>query len=202
MTTLSDFLHLTRTRRSIRVYAPQPVPASLLQEILTAGIWAPSAHNRQPWRMAVILTPERKIELAEAMGQRLGQDLTRDGVSADIIAQDVARSFQRISQAPVLICLCLTMADMDTYPEAQRNQHEYTMAVQSVAMAGQNMLLAAHSAGLGACWLCAPLFCADVVRSVLALPDDWQPQGLLTLGYPAQTRERTRHPLDSKILWR
>jgi coenzyme F420-0:L-glutamate ligase / coenzyme F420-1:gamma-L-glutamate ligase len=74
--------------------------------------------------------------------------------------------------------------------------------VQSVAMAGQNLLLAAHDAGLGACWMCGPLFCPDVVRQVLALPDDWQPQGLITLGYPAQTRTRTRRPVEESVLWR
>ncbi len=76
------------------------------------------------------------------------------------------------------------------------------MAVQSTAMAGHNLLLAAHAAGLGACWLCAPLFCPDVVRDILELPADWQPQGLVTMGYAAQVRERTRQPLETKLLWR
>lgn len=70
------------------------------------------------------------------------------------------------------------------------------MAVQSVAMAGQNLLLAAHAHGLGACWMCAPLFCPDVVRSALSLPIDWEPQGLITLGNPAQSRSKTRRKLD------
>ncbi len=57
-------------------------------------------------------------------------------------------------------------------------------------MAGQNILLAAHDIGLSACWMCAPLFCPDVVKDALILPDDWQPQALLTMGYPAETREK------------
>jgi nitroreductase len=69
-------------------------------------------------------------------------------------------------------------------------------------MAAQNLLLAAHDVGLGTCWLCAPLFCPDVVRDVLALPDDWQPQGVITLGYPEQVREKTRHPLEKSVVWR
>jgi coenzyme F420-0:L-glutamate ligase/coenzyme F420-1:gamma-L-glutamate ligase len=69
-------------------------------------------------------------------------------------------------------------------------------------MAGQNILLAAHDAGLGGCWMCAPLFCADVVRDALDLPGDWQPQALLTIGYPAETREKTRHPLEKSVIWR
>jgi len=69
-------------------------------------------------------------------------------------------------------------------------------------MAGQNLLLAAHVLGLGACWLCAPLFCPDVVRDTLALPPDWQPQGLITAGYPAETREKTRAPLETRVVFR
>ncbi len=94
------------------------------------------------------------------------------------------------------------MSDMDNYPDPHRDQNEYIMAVQSAALAGQNLLLAAHDAGLGACWLCAPLFCPDVVRATLGLPADWQPQALITLGYPAETREKTRNPLEMSVLWR
>jgi coenzyme F420-0:L-glutamate ligase / coenzyme F420-1:gamma-L-glutamate ligase len=95
----------------------------------------------------------------------------------------------------------LSMADMDRYPDRARQHNEWTMAVQSTAMAGQNLLLAAHAAGLGACWMCAPLFCPDAVREVLELPESWQPQGLVTLGYPAEEREKSRLPLAERVLW-
>jgi len=75
------------------------------------------------------------------------------------------------------------------------------MAVQSVALAAQNLLLMAHAEGLGACWVCAPLFCPDVVRDVLSLPADWEAQGLITMGYPAEQRTKTREPLDIKSRW-
>src|ERR1700704_3659263 len=61
---------------------------------------------------------------------------------------------------------------MAPYPDPRRAQAEYLMAVQSVAMAVQNLLLAAHAEGLGACWMCAPLFCGEAVRAALALPAD------------------------------
>ena len=198
---IDDFLTLARSRRSIRRYTPQDVPQVVIESLLEAAIWAPSAHNRQPWRFAVV-RGEARAQLARAMGARLQSDLERDGALPSVIAADVARSYERLTSASVLIVLCLTMADMDTYPDVRRQQHEWTMAVQSVAMAGQNLLLAAHAAGLGACWMCAPLFCPDVVQEALDLPADWQPQGLITLGYPAQTREKTRQPVAEKVLWR
>ena len=67
---------------------------------------------------------------------------------------------------------------------------EWLMAAQSTALALGNLLLAAHHEGLAACWMCAPLFAPDIVRDVLDLPADWEPQALITLGYPAETREK------------
>jgi F420 biosynthesis protein FbiB-like protein len=198
----SPLLEIITTRRSIRRYLPDPIPLDVIDTLLNAAIWSPSAHNRQPWRFVVIQSPERKEALAQAMGAQLRHDLEADGVPEAVIAADTGRSYARITSAPVVIVLCLSMVDMDGYPDSKRSRNEYLMAVQSVAMAGQNLLLAAHEAGLGACWMCAPLFCPEMVRETLALPDDWQSQGLLTLGYPAETREKTRRPLESSVLWR
>jgi len=189
-------------RRSIRRYRRKSVPREVIKSVLEAAIWAPSAHNRQPWRFAIIETQSQKEFLAREMGARLRQDLQADGVPEAIIEQDATRSYERITSAPVLIALCLSMVDMDNYPDPKRSQAEYIMAVQSVAMAGQNLLLAAYEADLAACWMCAPLFCPDVVRGALDLPADWQPQALLTLGYPAETREKTREPVDTRVVWR
>ncbi len=197
-----DFLELMRTRRSIRRYEARPVPTALIDQLLAAAIWAPSAHNRQPWRFVVIESDATKQRLAAAMGARLREDLTADGAPPEVIARDADRSYARITSAPLLILVCLTIEDMDAYPDARRAANESMMAAQSTAMAGQNLLLAAHALGLGACWLCAPLFCPDVVRGTLALPDDWQPQGLITAGYPAETKEKTRHPVGTRVLYR
>jgi coenzyme F420-0:L-glutamate ligase/coenzyme F420-1:gamma-L-glutamate ligase len=189
-------------RRSIRRYQQKPVPHPLIVEMLTSAQWSASAHNRQPWRFVVIQDAQQKEHLARKMGERLRADLTRDNQPLDLIENDVQRSYDRITSAPLIIMICLSMVDMDTYPDDRRNQNEFIMAVQSVALAGQNILLTAHHLGLGACWMCAPLFCPDVVRDALNLPDDWQAQGMLTIGYPAQERTSTRRPITDHVLWR
>lgn len=191
-----------RARRSVRQYHARSLPADWLDQIMQAATWAPSAHNRQPWRFVIISELETKQGLARAMGARLRRDLEADGLDAAIISKDVNRSYQRMISAPLLIVLCLTLADMDQYPDAERREHERAMAVQSTAMAGQNMLLMAQGLGLGACWMCAPLFCPDLVRDVLELPADWLAQGMITLGFPAGSRGRDREPWEAKTLWR
>ncbi len=193
-----SFAELAYRRRTLRRYRPQAVDEASLERILLAATYAPSAHNRQPWRFAVIYDTGAKQALAAAMGARLREDRLRGGDDPDEVAADVARSILRIGGAPGLIVVCLTMAEMDVYADAARNDAEHLMAVQSVAMATQNALLAAHDEGLGACLMCAPLFCQDVVRRVLSLPEDWRPQGLITLGYPLDDgRRRARKDLSA-----
>lgn len=172
-------------RRSVRRYLPTAVPTELIDRLLYLGTCAPSAHNRQPWRFVVLRSHGTKAKLATAMGDKLRRDREADHDNADSIEADVARSYARITSAPAIILLCLTMEDMDRYREDTRNTHEHHMAIQSVAMAGQNIMLAAHAAGLASCWMCAPMFCPDIVRNTLKLPEHWIPQGMLTLGYAA-----------------
>lgn len=194
---LHAFARLAAGRRSVRRYEARPVPGEVLEEILRCALEAPSPHNRQPVRLALVHSRER---LAEAMGARLRADRGRDGDAPEAIEADAARSRARILGAPALVLLALSMEDMDRYADAARQQAEYLMAVQSAAMAGQNLMLAAHAAGLAACWMCAPLFCPDAAREALALPADWQPQGLITLGYAAApAKRRPRKPLNAVL---
>ncbi len=188
-------------RRMIRRYTNQPIAPETIERLLEAATRAPSPHNRQPWRFAIVLGDARE-RLAGAMGAQLRQDLQHDGVLADVIEKDVARSHARITSAQACIAMCLSMRDMDVYPDVRRNNAEKWMAVQAVAAAGQNMLLAATDIGLGACWMCAPLFCPEVVRGVLGLTEDWEPQALITLGYPADGgRERERKRVEDVCVW-
>ena len=196
------FWQLVRSRRSIRRYQPRPVAQETLLALLEAARWAPSAHNRQPWRFCVVTTAAAKHELSRRLSERWQADLTADGCDAEYIARRLAISRARLTTSPVLIVPALTLEDMDVYSDQQRNHAEYVMAVQSVALACQNLLLAAHDAGLAAAWLCAALFAPELVCEVLDLPEHWQPQAILTLGYAAEHKEKERAPLAAQVVWR
>jgi len=197
-----DFAHLVQGRRSIRRYQARPIDPLLLEALLEAAIWAPSAHNRQPWRFCVVTSDAAKQALSARMAEHWRADLGGDGADPAFIERRVAISHARMTGAAALVLAAVSMIDMDTYPDQRRSQAEWTMAVQSTALACQNLLLAAHQAGLGACWMCAPLFVPDLVRNVLQLPTDWQPQALITLGYPAEEKTKDRAPLASRVVWR
>ena len=203
MTDHLSLLDLVRTRRSIRRYTDQPVDRWRIEAALEAATRAPSAHNRQPWRFAVVTTPEAKEQLASEMGERLRADRLADGDPPDVIEADVARSHARITSAPALVLACMTMADMNQPADVRRSNAERSMAMQSVAAAIQNLLLAVHAQGLAACWMCAPLFAPDAARLALDLPADWEPQALITLGYPAELpRPKAVQPLTSRVVYR
>ena len=189
-------------RRSIRRYQKSDVGRDVVQRLIAAACRAPSAHNRQPWRFAVLDTLESRHALAQAMGRRLRQDRSADGDPPELIEADIDRSYQRITNAPVAIVLCVDMRDMHHYPDPVRNEAEYLMAVQSTAMAAQNLLLAARAEQLGSCIMCAPLFCPEVVAESLRLPSQWRAQMLITTGEPAAPgKERPRLPPDQVTRW-
>lgn len=191
-----DLLTALRSRRSIRRYTDRPVLPAVIDQLLEAATRAPSSHNSQPWRFVVITTASVKAELADRMGERLRADRLRAADRVETIDRDVSRSRDRITSAPAIIVVCLSTIGLDDH-------HERLMAIQSVAASIQSLLLAAHEAGLGTCWMAAPLYCPDVVREVLRLSSDWDAQALITIGYPAdEGKRRERVDFHAKTIYR
>lgn len=180
-------------RRSIRAFRDEPIARELVEEILRETVWAPSPHNSQPCRFTVLFRQEEKEGIACAMACRLRAELEADGLDADMVERQTRRSRQRISEAPVVI-LCSIVADgLVAYPDVRRSALEREMAVQCVGAALQTLFLAAHARGVGTCWMAAPMYCPDVVRDTLALPEAYDPQALVLMGYaavPGKIRER------------
>ncbi|MBI3152125.1 MAG: nitroreductase family protein [Chloroflexi bacterium] len=193
MDNLQTFL---RTRRSIRRFKTDPVPDSVLTDILHTATFAPSAHNRQPWRFAVVTDLSVKESLANAMTQEFQRDLEKDKLPPDEITKRVIKSRERITGAPVLIILCVDMSEMDDYPDTRRKKAEYIIATQSAANAGMQLLLAAHAEGLGGVWVCSPMFAQEIVQEALNIPKIWEPQAMFLIGYPVEVPAfRGRKPL-------
>lgn len=194
------FSTLAQARRSVRRFRPEPIPRAIVEELIAAAGWAPSPHGRQPWRFAVVARPEARRALADAMGATWTAQLALDGQDAATIAARLESSRQRLLTTPVLIIPCLYTADLDRYPDPDRQAAEETMAIQSLGAAIQNLLLAATARGLDTGWMCAPLFCPDVVRDTLGLAPGLVPHALIQLGQVArESSRRERLPLDRLI---
>jgi coenzyme F420-0:L-glutamate ligase / coenzyme F420-1:gamma-L-glutamate ligase len=200
ISTAAELHKFLQTRRSIRRFKTDAVPDAVIQNILTTATFAPSAHNRQPWRFAVITTQSIKEKLARAMAADFERDLRFDGVPLERIQVQIKRSEDRILSAPLAILLCLDMSEMDSYPDQNRSEAERTMAVQSVAAAGLQLLLAVHAEGLGGVWACWPLFAQETIRATLQLPETWEPQAIFFIGYMDELpKKREKKALEDLV---
>jgi coenzyme F420-0:L-glutamate ligase/coenzyme F420-1:gamma-L-glutamate ligase len=191
------------SRRSIRRFDDRPVPRETLERILQTACSAPSAHNSQPWRFAVVLGGEARRSLADRMAEEFRADLRADGLNESEVESRLERAIDRLMRAPAAVVLCSTLSGGRRFADARRQQAEETMALQSASLAGGQLLLAAHAEGLGACWMCGPLFAPQAVRDALDLPADWEPQAVIALGWPAEKPTLPdRRPSDDTVVWR
>jgi nitroreductase len=120
---IMEFSQLIRNRYSVRAYKPDPVPDALLREVLEAGRLAPTASNRQPFRLLVVRTAGRREEL-----RRL-----------------YARAW--FTEAPLVLGVC-TVAD-----EAWVRRDGKSYADVDAAIVMDHMILQAAAEGLGTCWI-------------------------------------------------
>lgn len=169
-------------RRSVRKYEETPVPDEVLQEVLEAGLYAPSAVNRQPWFFVVIRSKEQMDKLTETMNyvsQAIEPNLKRRFENHPEVVKDTTAFVRRLGGAPV--CILAFRLKPDDVDDA-------LSTTQSVAAAIENILLAAVDKGLGGCWLTAPVEAkvGEQIRETFA-PDRGALVAMVTLGYPAQT---------------
>lgn len=177
-------------RRSIRHFLPEQLPEAVLLDLLRDTVWAPSPHNSQPWRFTVLISAAARSSLADAMARRLVEELRLGGTPDEEAIRQAARSRSRIAGAPAAILCSLHRDGLVWYPDERMNALEWEMAVQSVGAALQTLFLLAWEREIGTCWMAAPMYCPDVVRDVLDLPEDVFPQALVLLGHEAQPGKR------------
>ena len=184
---MTDTLHaFLRSRRSVRRFSADAIPVDALKRILTTATFAPSAHNKQPWRFVVLVNAEAKSRLIVNITGKFYRDMIADGVSEVEIQKRIESTTRRINEAPVIIVLCQDVTQVNPQPDKERQYAELKMGTQSVALAGLQLLLAAQIEGLGGTWICWPLFAPEETRQSLDLPLEWEPQGMIFLGYPAE----------------
>jgi coenzyme F420-0:L-glutamate ligase / coenzyme F420-1:gamma-L-glutamate ligase len=201
---MSEALHeFLRTRRSIRRFRPDPVSATFLQKIIETATYSPSAHNDQPWRFVIVETADAKTKITRAISEKFREDLSSKGIDESVIAQKVNRTARRIDEAGAIVLLCRDTTRMNTQQDIVIETIETTLAIQSVAAAGLQLLLAAHAEGMGGTWICWPLYAPAEICSTLDLPSGWRPEGLFFLGYPDEKPlTPPRKPIEETVLHR
>ena len=153
-----DTFEAIKTRRSIRRFKNKEVTPELLEEIIEAGMYAPSARNEQPWHFMVISDRLLKDKLMKAHPYA-----------------------GMLDQAPLAILVC-----GDTKLETSKGYWPIDCSAST-----QNILLAAHAAGLGAVWLGVHprQERKEAIRNIFSLPSNIEPFALIALGYPDEQKE-------------
>jgi nitroreductase len=155
-----NLLETIKNRRSIREFQKKEIPKEIIDQLIEALIWAPSAGNLQSRKFYFVFNQEIKKKLVEAA---FGQSF--------------------IGQAPLVIVGCTDEKIALRYEERGKNLY----SVCDVATSIQNLMLLAAEKGLGTCWVGA--FDEKEVSKILNLPENLRPIAIVPIGYPAEKPE-------------
>jgi len=168
-----ELFEAVRGRRSVRSFKPDLVPSEKLARALDAARWAPSAGNCQPWDFIVVEDSYAKRKLAEAaLDQRF------------------------LAEAPVVVVVCAN-EERSASRYGQRGRRFYSLL--DAAAATQNLLLAIHALGLGACWVGA--FDDQEVADLLGLPVYVRAVAIVPIGVPAEQPTTVRRLPLKEVLY-
>ena len=171
-----DLAEAISGRRSTRAYEDKPVDATMIRQVIDAAVQAPSAINEQPWTFTVIRDQallDRISQDAKAhMMATMPADMGAGTHAGRILAMLSDPAFQIFYHAPVLILIS------GAAPGG--------WIVEDCTLAAANLMLAAHSLGLGSCWIgFAQRYLAGAAgKQALGLPESWVPVAPIILGHP------------------
>ena len=186
-----DVMQVIKERRSIRKIRPESFDEEILRTILEAARWAPSWANTQCWRLVLVRDSETKSKLAETLR---GVNPGKRNPSADAIRE-----------APVVIAACAEKGVSGFYKSDDKQSQPSTdkgdwWFMFDLALALQNLTLAAHSLGLGTVHV--GLFDSAEVARILNIPDHIAIVELMPLGWPAeQPSPRPRKEMSEFVFY-
>ncbi|MGE2728538.1 coenzyme F420-0:L-glutamate ligase [Mycolicibacterium vaccae] len=172
-------------RRSVRSFSDEPVEAGVIEAAVGEALTAPAPHHTRPVRFVWVQDTAVRTELLDRMKDQWRSDLSADGRDSESVERRVARG-QILYDAPELVIPFLVPDGVHDYPDARRTAAEHTMFTVAVGAAVQGLLVALAVRGVGSCWVGSTIFAPELVRSVLDLPDDWEPLGAIAIGHPAE----------------
>jgi len=183
---LMDFDVCVTGRRSIRVYKDEPLSKELVDELLDAGVCAPSGMNYQPWRFIVIQDRETINKLSDKTKELVLQQEWASAFKERMSTEDDVIFYG----APLLILVLI---------EKKEPMMRDVNLLDSGLLA-QNMFLKAYDLGLGSCFIGFASFLnmSPETLTEIGVPENHELVAPLIFGYPAEEPESK--PRETKIL--
>jgi len=182
-----DMLEVIHTRHSISKVKPDPVPRELVEKLLEAAVQAPNHYRNRPWRFIVLSGAGR-----ERLGEVMAQSIKNQKPDLPDTALEVERA--KPLRAPVLIAVGVDKAADPRVPEIED--------ICAVAAAVENLLLAAHSLGLGAMWRTGPAARDPLVKHFLGLAPDQHLLAFVYIGHPdMEPAAEARPSFADRTVW-
>lgn len=197
-----QLLELIRSRRSVRRFSDRPVSREDLARLIEAARWAPSNHNRQPWKFLVIEDKTQIRRLAEVVSQCLSEKVKLLPAAAGAYRHEFIHYSTFFAQVQILILALHKFPVSLSAPllAGLKNPELVSGEPLSVAMAVQNLLLAAQALGLGACVLTGPLLVPEAVTQTLELPTGYHLTCLVAVGHPGESPPPPRRKSIEQIV--
>ena len=192
---MAELIDTIKSRRSIRKFLADPIPDEDICEIIEAGMNAPSGCNSQCWQFIALKDKELMEKLADGTADGI-RKFYSDAKYGSAYIESRIKQTTFFKNAPLVIFVFLTHLDYYDQRAVKYYQdlgysHEKMMTslgspdVLSIGAAIQNMLLAIHAKGLGACWMNDPVVSQQNICDILAVPDDWQLISVIPVGKSA-----------------
>lgn len=189
-------------RRSIRKYKSIPVRRELIEEVLQAGMLAPSSKNRQPWRF-IVASGRAKEALLGAMRKGIEREKNGEALlpGSKRYISGAEHTLEIMEQAPVAIFV-MNLLGEGLYRPLSPEERVYEICnAQSVGAAIENMALAAADLGLGSLWICDTYFAYNELMACLDTRGELV--AALALGYADEAPgQRPRKALADAVEWR
>jgi len=169
---MNEVLRVILKRRSVRVYKPDDVAKKDIETVLQAALYAPSGAGAEPWHFTVI-TDKKLIDNFDALARAA---MAESGIDR-IEAMGKSPHYRVFFDAPVVILIC--------GEKTLRKPGRHLSALADCSAAIQNMLLAAASIGLGACWIGLVRYLFERDPTFMA-PEGYEPLFAVVLGHSAE----------------
>lgn len=159
-------------RRSVRDYTSEVVDERTIRGLIDAAVHAPSAVNQQPWTFAVVRDQNVLDRISHDAKAHMLATMPASPHSNHFKTLLGDPAFQIFYRAPALILISATT--------------QGPWIVEDCALAAENLMLAAHAAGLGSCWIgFAQSFLGTADgKAALGLPAAWMPVAPIIVGHP------------------